>query len=112
MVPAGQTFPQAPQLLGSVWVEAQVPFGQAVWPGPHWHTPLTQDWPAPQVLKHAPQCCGFEPTATQTLPQSAWPEGHSHLPETQLVPSGHTWPQPPQCSGSESTFTQTPLQSC
>jgi hypothetical protein len=50
---AAHTFPQDPQFCGSNWKLVQKPLGPdpqklGVKPG-HWHVPVWQLWPAPQV---------------------------------------------------------------
>ena len=53
-VPLLQTFPQPPQLLGSVAVLMQVPPHNVV-PAGHAHAPFWQVFPPVQALLHAPQ---------------------------------------------------------
>ena len=53
--PAWQTVPQLPQLFGSLRSTQRLP--QRRKPLGHWQMPLAQ-FPAPQLLPHAPQLAG------------------------------------------------------
>jgi len=52
--PAAQAFPQAPQLLASVWALTQLP-EQSVYPVAQTHAPLLHTKLGPQACPHPPQ---------------------------------------------------------
>jgi hypothetical protein len=62
--PVEQTFPQPPQLSGSVDVSAQAPL-HTVKPGGHTHWEFSQLWPDAQVWPHRPQLFPSEVVSTQ-----------------------------------------------
>jgi hypothetical protein len=81
--PPGQTCPQPPQLLPSVWVFVQVP-AQRVSPAGHTHEPPLQVVP---LLQTCPPCPGQPPQLVlevwvfvQTVPHSVVPPLHAQLP--------------------------------
>jgi hypothetical protein len=93
---AAQTWPQAPQLLGSLPGSTQLP--------------LERHWPVGQVYSHAPLTqADVPPTGGQQMfPQPPQlltspnkpPLGQTHRPFTQVASLGQAWPQAPQLFGS------------
>lgn len=119
--PAAQTFPQLPQLFGSLVVLRQ-PLGQQLVPPVHGgpplqlvgvlHVPATHVSPAAQGLPQLPQFftsvdVSVQPVAQQvSLPVQTGPPlqlgGVTHMPAAHVAPVGQTWLQPPQLFGSVS----------
>jgi hypothetical protein len=121
--PVGQTFPQVPQLFGSLAVSTQV----ALLPVPHSmepprqvtpHLPVEQTWPVGQTFPQAPQLFGSLAVWTQ-LPAPASPvqsvelprQVTPHLPVEQTWPVAQAFPQVPQLFGSLAVSTQLVPQS-
>ncbi len=113
-VPDGHTFPQVPQLLGSVLVSTHDP--------PHWvrggvhitigvHMPALHDEPDGQTFPHIPQLFGSELVFTHAVPHVTLGGGHGvpHTPPVQLAPSGHLLPHAPQLLVSVDLSTHVPL---
>ena len=101
--PDGQTLPQAPQLLGSVFRFTQAPLQQTVPLGQH--DPL-QQLPDEQELPHVPQLFGSRFRFTQVLLQQTSPTAqHSEL---QHRPDRQVRPQMPQLLGSLLMLTHFP----
>ncbi len=119
--PVAQTFPQLPQLFGSL-VVLRHPLGQQVVPPVHagpplqlvgvLHVPPTHVSPAAHGLPQLPQFFGsvdvsVQPFAQQvSVPVQTGPPlqlgGVTQLPSVQVAPVGQTWLQPPQLFGSVS----------
>ncbi len=94
--PVAHAFPQPPQLLGSVWVFAQLlphkvpPLGQV-------QVPLVQVCPVAHNAPHFPQLLASVCVSVQPLLQSVPPEGQAQafptqLPEQQSAPTLHAAP--------------------
>ena len=105
--------PQAPQLsrlvrvLTHLLLQLVCPLGQA-----SRHLPMTQTWPAVQLVPQVPQLLASDWVLTQAPLQLDWPEGQltTHLPAVQILPAPHLVPQAPQCMASDLVLTQAPLQ--
>ena len=87
--PAGQTWPQLPQLLLSMSRSVQIP-PHAVLPSEHTHFPLTQAALGGQWLPQLPQLLGSLLVSMQVEPHAVKPpeQVHWHLLESKVCPSG------------------------
>jgi hypothetical protein len=108
--PAAHTFPQVPQLFGSlcVWMHTllqRIPF----W---HWQTPAWHVVPAAQRALHPPQLALFVERSRQLLPHCVVPPVHWQVPATHDSPDAvlHVTPHPPQLFGSAWSAMHAPLQ--
>jgi hypothetical protein len=122
LVPLGQAWPQAPQLLGSFVRLISQPLAALVSQSakPALQLAITQLPPehamvalgAVQTRPQAPQLLTSVPVFTQVPLHTTWPGGHcaAQVPFTQLVPLGQALPQAPQLALSVFRFTQLPLQ--
>jgi hypothetical protein len=125
--PVEQTFPQTPQLFGSVSVFVQPalqhwsPSGQELQVGGGGklrHALLRHDWPARQTIPHPPQLLGSDVVSVHPFaqhvsenvhPPPAQPGfGAMHAPWTHDAPVGQTLPQKPQLFGSRFVFAVQP----
>jgi hypothetical protein len=96
LIPVGQTLPQLPQLLLSVWRLRQV-VPQSVCPAVvQVQTPLLQEVPVGQVVPQVPQWVLEVLVLTQAPLQFCCPLGQAHTPLEQLIPLGQVLPQLPQ----------------
>jgi hypothetical protein len=83
---AGQTWPQAPQFLGSVCVLTQLPLHR-VWPPLQLQTPLTHAAPFGHTLPHFPQLAALVWVSTHAPAQLVSPlaqQTPEHVPLIQL----------------------------
>jgi hypothetical protein len=107
--PAGQIFPQVPQLLGSLAVETQAP-PHEVWPEAQvlLHRPPVQTDPSAHEMPHRPQCRGslvrFAHWGGE--PHETLPTGQPQVLLAQTMPPVQRMPQPPQLFESEVRSTQ------
>lgn len=115
--PEPHGFPQPPQLLLSVSVDAQnapPSVTQSVWPAPHAdvHLPFTQSEPTPQYAPHVPQLFGSTLSSTQLSPHCVEPPPHDvpHFPCEQSCPAPHARPHEPQLRLSWEGSLHAPLQ--
>jgi hypothetical protein len=105
-----QTWPQAPQFLGSLRISVQAP---PLHPTPLFRqlqTPFWHEVPAPHAALHAPQLALSVASLTQPLPQADMPAGQPQTPPEQVSPEGHRFPQPPQLRVSVIALVHAPLQ--
>lgn len=109
-VPAPQTVPHVPQLLGSVIVLTQR--------APHivrgdtheaWQCPATQNSVAPHAVAQSPQCIGSVSVFTQLVPHIV-PRAQPHVPVWQVSDPVQGIPQPPQFALSKFVLTHEPEQ--
>ena len=107
--PAGQIFPQVPQLTGSSAVETQAP-PQEVWPEAQalLHRPPVQTEPSAQEMPHRPQWRGSLARLAHWggEPQETLPTGHPQVLLAHTMPPVQRMPQPPQLLASEVRSTQ------
>jgi hypothetical protein len=108
-----QTFPQLPQLLGSLFVFTQAPPQRACWVGQPTleQAPATQASPAPHLVPQAPQFWKLVCVSMHRPPQSDCPTSQVHVPALQICPPPQTVPHPPQFEASLFVSTQLALHS-
>jgi hypothetical protein len=104
--PAGQAWPQLPQLrlLVITFTQALLQFirpAAQVVPQRDW----LQTWPPVQMLVQVPQCMGSELVSTQLDPHRASEPEQVHALSVQVWPVVHFVPQPPQLSLSDVVST-------
>ncbi len=117
-VPAGHTWPHAPQLLGSRARSAHSA-PHVAWSTAHEdaHCPSAHTWlgpqATPQLIPLDEQWAEEALVSTQAPPQycTGAPPKHvvPHDPEVHPVPVGHLWPQLPQLAPSVLVLTHAPL---
>jgi hypothetical protein len=110
-----QTFPQPPQLAGSVAVATHaklLPTGQGTRGATHWQTPDAHVALVGHPLRQVPQFPVLLERSTHCSPgpvQTVASGSQTHAPAEQ-VPSPQNWRQEPQWSGSFWRSTQAPPQ--
>lgn len=105
--PAGQTFPQVPQLEWSLALSTQAEL-HTLSPGRQAQAPEAHTWAAPQAVPHAPQSMGLVWKLGQALRHAV--PAQVHAPLTQRSPARQLVPQAPQWWESAARSTQLPEQ--